>query len=185
VACVGFSSYGWSAPINDPAGVRSLVRRAARRAPIVVAFMHGGAEGAGRLHVPFGHEHAFGEDRGDVRRFAHRAVDAGADLVLGSGPHVLRGMERYRGRLIAYSLGNLSGWKNFGTGGTLSLSAILTVELSARGRARGGALTSLRLDRVGVPHRDPRRRAEALIARLSRSDFGRAGVGFATLAAPA
>ena len=41
------------------------------------------------------------------------AVRAGADLVLGSGPHVLRAMEIYRGRLIAYSLGNFSGFHNF------------------------------------------------------------------------
>ncbi|MBN1996366.1 CapA family protein [candidate division KSB1 bacterium] len=38
--------------------------------------------------------------------FAHLAVDSGADLVLGHHPHVLQGMEIYKGRLIAYSLGN-------------------------------------------------------------------------------
>jgi poly-gamma-glutamate synthesis protein (capsule biosynthesis protein) len=37
---------------------------------------------------------------------AHRFVDAGADLVIGSHPHVLQGVERYKGGLIAYSLGN-------------------------------------------------------------------------------
>ena len=109
IAFVGFSSYAWSASINDFAGVGALVRRAARRADLVVAFFHGGAEGAGKVHVPHGYETAFGENRGNLRRFARRAVDAGADLVLGSGPHVLRGMELYRGRLIAYSLGNLTG----------------------------------------------------------------------------
>jgi hypothetical protein len=178
VAFVGFASYAWSAPIYDPAAVGSLVREAARRADLVVAFFHGGAEGADKLHVPYGHEHAFGEDRGDLRRFARRAIDAGADLVLGSGPHVLRGMERYRDRLIAYSLGNLSGWRNFGTGGTLSYSALLTVELSARGRPIGGAVASLRLDGIGVPRRDPSGGAERLMRRLSRSDFGGAGVWF-------
>ena len=176
VAFVGFSSYAWSAPINDIAKVRSLVRAAARRADLVVVFFHGGAEGVDKLHVPRGHEYAFGEDRGHLRRFAHRAVDAGADLVLGSGPHVLRGMERYRNRLIAYSLGNLSGWRNFATGGTLSYSALLTVELSARGRPIGGRLVSLLLDGIGVPHRDPSHGAERLMRRLSRSDFGDAGV---------
>jgi hypothetical protein len=154
------------------------VRRADRRADLVVVLFHGGAEGADRLHVPYGREFAFGEDRGDLRRFAHRAVDAGADLVLGSGPHVLRGLERYRNRLIAYSLGNLSGWRNFGTGGILSASALLTVELSSRGRPVAGGITSLRLDGIGVPHRDPTRRAEHLMRFLSRADFGRRGVWF-------
>lgn len=41
-----------------------------------------------------------------VRRNARAAIDAGADLVLGHHPHILQGMEWYRGRLIVYSLGN-------------------------------------------------------------------------------
>ena len=40
--------------------------------------------------------------------FAHRAIDYGADLVLGHHPHVLQGLEIYKNRLIAYSLGNFS-----------------------------------------------------------------------------
>ena len=39
-------------------------------------------------------------------RAAHAAIDAGADLVVGHHPHVLQGFEWYKGRLIAYSLGN-------------------------------------------------------------------------------
>lgn len=41
-----------------------------------------------------------------LETFARRAVDAGADVVVGHGPHVLRGIEVYRGRPIFYSLGN-------------------------------------------------------------------------------
>src|SRR5450756_3182357 len=42
----------------------------------------------------------------DQRELAHLAVDSGADLVLGHHPHVVQGLELYRNRLIAYSLGN-------------------------------------------------------------------------------
>jgi Bacterial capsule synthesis protein PGA_cap len=178
VGFVGFSSYPWSAPLNDLGGVTRLVRAAGRRADVVVVFFHGGAEGSGKLHVPFGREYAFGEDRGHLRQFARRAVDAGADAVLGSGPHVLRGMQLYRGRLIAYSLGNLTGWRNFSTAGTLSYSAVLTVELSPRGRLRGGRVTSLRLNGIGVPRLDRTNGAARLMRRLSRSDFGDRGVWF-------
>ena len=100
--------------------MRALIQRAAEQADIVVAFFHAGAEGADKTHVPRGPESAFGEYRGDSRRFARIAIDAGADLVLGSGPHVLRGLELYKNRLIAYSLGNLAGYQNFGTGGNSS-----------------------------------------------------------------
>jgi Bacterial capsule synthesis protein PGA_cap len=152
--------------------VRRLVHRAARRAEIVAVLFHGGAEGSGQTHTPRGREHAFGEDRGDLRAFARTAIDAGADVVLGSGPHVLRGLELYRHRLIAYSLGNLTGWHNFDTRGpVLSLSALITVRLAPNGRFEQGAIASLRLDAIGVPHRDRSERAAALMRRLSHSDF--------------
>ncbi|HEX4691761.1 MAG TPA: CapA family protein [Solirubrobacteraceae bacterium] len=172
IAFVGFSTYPWSAPMSSDAAVRALVGAAARRARIVVAFLHAGAEGAGKDHVPYGHEHAYGEDRGDSRRFARVAVDAGADLVLGSGPHVVRGLQLYRDRLIAYSLGNLTGWHNFGTGGNSALSALLRVDVDRDGALARGSLISLRLDGAGVPHADPARGAERLMRSLSASDFG-------------
>ena len=46
---------------------------------------------------------------GTSSMFARRmVVDAGADLVIGHGPHVVRAAERYKDRLIAYSLGNFA-----------------------------------------------------------------------------
>jgi len=42
----------------------------------------------------------------DQTALAHQIVDAGADLVIGSHPHVVQPLEPYRGRWIAYSLGN-------------------------------------------------------------------------------
>jgi Bacterial capsule synthesis protein PGA_cap len=62
------------------------------------------AEGTDRDQVILGIESYLGENRGDVRRCAHATVNPGADLVVGHGPHVLRGLEWYRERLIAYSL---------------------------------------------------------------------------------
>ena len=38
--------------------------------------------------------------------FAHTAIDNGADIVLGHGPHVTRAVEVYKGKFIAYSMGN-------------------------------------------------------------------------------
>ena len=75
---------------------------------IVIVSFHGGAEGNGAEMLPFAREIFAGEDRGNVVEFAHAMVDAGADLVLGHGPHVVRPMELYRDRLIAYSLGNFA-----------------------------------------------------------------------------
>jgi len=187
VAFVGFASYSWSAPLNDHARVRALCREASKRANVVIAFFHGGAEGADRTHTPRGREHYLGEDRGDLRAFARAAIDGGADLVLGSGPHVLRGLERYHKRLIAYSLGNLAGYRNFATGGVLSLSGIVRVTISSRGELMGGRFESLALTGEGIPRVDSSRAAGKLVSGLSRGDFGAAGVtvaGDGTLSFP-
>ncbi len=176
VAFVGFASYRWAAPLNDHAAVRALCREASKRANVVVAFFHGGAEGADRTRVPRGNEHYLGEDRGDLRTFARAAIDGGADLVLGSGPHVLRGMERYHQRLIAYSLGNLAGYKNFATGGVLARSGILRVTIGSQGELMGGRFESLLLDGDGIPRVDAGGAARAMVSALSRQDFGAAGV---------
>ena len=174
VAFLGFSTYPWSASMSDLPRARALVAEAGRKADVVVVLMHAGAEGADRTHVPAGREAAYGEDRGDSRAFARTAVDAGADLVLGSGPHVLRGMQVYKDRLIAYSLGNLTGWHNFSTHGTLGLSGLLTVQLAPDGRLTRWRLVSLRLGGAGVPQVDHSHTAARLVRDLSRSDFGSA-----------
>ena len=176
VAFVGFAPYAWAAPLRDLDAVRRLVHAAAARANVVVVFMHAGAEGAGQVHTPDHAETAFGENRGNARAFAHAAVRAGADLVLGSGPHVLRGIELYRQRLIAYSLGNLAGFHNFGLGGRTALSALLRVRVGPQGAFAAGTLRSLRLVGAGLPAPDPSGAAARLVSTLSNQDFGRRGV---------
>ena len=172
VAVVGFAPYGWAAPLNDPAAVRALVARAAARADVVIVVFHGGAEGAGALHVPAGRETAFGEDRGDLRAFARIAVAAGADAVLGAGPHVVRGAEVVGARPVAYSVGNLVGYRALSTAGVLGTTAIVRLTFRADGRWVGGRLDATRQVAPGYAETDPSRTAIALVARLSRADFG-------------
>jgi hypothetical protein len=171
VATLGFSPYPWNANINDIPAAKALVKKAAAKADVVVVLMHVGAEGSDKTHTPHGSESAFGENRGDPRAFAHAVVDSGADLVLGSGPHVIRGIERYRTRLIAYSLGNFGGWGNFGTGGTLSLSGLLTVDIDSGGHIHGGRWLSLWLGEPGVPTVDSSDASAHLVKELSQEDF--------------
>jgi hypothetical protein len=176
VAFAGFSAYPWTSPISDPVAIKKIITLAKQRANVVVAFVHAGAEGADQIHTPTGDEVAFGEDRGSVRGFAHAAIDAGADLVLGSGPHVMRGMELYKHRLVAYSMGNLAGYNNFGTGGNLSVSGVLRVTVASDGRFLVGRLDPLLLDGTGIPHRDPAKTANTLVSTVSKADFGAAAV---------
>jgi poly-gamma-glutamate capsule biosynthesis protein CapA/YwtB (metallophosphatase superfamily) len=172
VAVVGFSTYPWAASMNDTAGVKRLVRRAEALADVVIVTAHMGAEGLAHQHVPRRTEFFLGENRGHPIRFAHVAVDAGADLVVGHGPHVLRGMEWYRGRLIAYSLGNFAGYKAFALDGLLSTSAIVRVTLRDDGRFESGVLVPARLVEGGRPALDPSQEAHAVVRALSADDFG-------------
>ncbi len=176
VAFLGFAPYFNTSPLTDLPVARRLIRRAARRAAIVICAIHAGAEGIGAQHVT-GHEESYvGEDRGNPERFAKMAVRNGADLILGSGPHVLRGIQIYHHRLIAYSLGNFAGFHNFDTTGALGTSAVLHVSLDRHGRFRSGRIASVRLLGPGRPAPDRSRRGARLIARLSRVDFGRGAV---------
>lgn len=177
VATIGFSSYPWASRLEDiPAAVR-LVRRARRAADVVVVVMHAGAEGADQTHTPVGRELAYGEDRGDTRAFAHAAVDAGADVVFGSGPHVVRGVESRRGAPIVYSTGNFAGFHTFPTAGVLGLAGMVRVTLDQRGRLRRGRWTSIRLQPPGRPTIDEASRTSAnLAAGLSRADFAQPGL---------
>jgi poly-gamma-glutamate capsule biosynthesis protein CapA/YwtB (metallophosphatase superfamily) len=176
VALVGFASYAWANDLTDVAAARRLVRKAAARADLVVVTFHGGAEGSSRQHVEPGTEYFLGENRGDVMRFSHAVVGAGADLVVGHGPHVLRGMEWYKGRLIAYSLGNFGGYEVFSLGGPLGVSGVLQVTLRGDGSWVRGALVPTVLVGAGVPAMDPAEQAHGLVRELSREDFGRRAV---------
>ncbi len=172
VAFVGFSSYTWSAPLNSYSAVRTLVARARTRADVVVVALHGGAEGAAASHVPRGHERYLGEDRGDLRRFARVAIDAGASIVVGSGPHVVRGIEVYRGRLVVYSVGNFVGYGHvFNLAGPAGVSCILDVSFAADGTTLGARLIATRLNASGVAVRDAKGAAIRVMRALSRSDF--------------
>lgn len=80
---------------NYPYNLKSNIQYSDSLADFTVVTFHWGGEG---LNYPKEYQ----------KVFAHIAIDYGADLVLGHHPHVLQGLEIYKNRLIAYSLGNFS-----------------------------------------------------------------------------
>jgi len=171
VAFVAFAPYDYDASLLDVAAARALIQRAAGEAGVVVVYMHAGAEGANADQVTGREEYYLGEDRGDAEAFAHMAIDAGASLVIASGPHVVRGMQFFKRHLIAYSLGNFAGYGNFGTSGDLDLGAALHVTLSSAGRFERARIYPIEFTTQGQPV--PGGGAVPFIARLSAEDFGR------------
>ncbi len=172
VAFVDFAPYYNTNNMLDLSQAATLIARAHREAQVVVVYMHAGAEGATAAHVTRKVETFYGEDRGNPYLFAHAAIDDGADLVIASGPHVLRGLQWYRGHLIDYSLGDFVNYYDFATEGPLRYSAVLRVTLRANGTFVAGRFTSFVLTSAGLPQFDPSGAAARFVNQLSRSDFG-------------
>jgi Bacterial capsule synthesis protein PGA_cap len=172
VAFVDFAPYANTNDLLNYAAAKRLIERARRLAPVVVVYMHAGAEGSDADHVTKTSEFYVGENRGDPYLFAHVAINEGASLVIASGPHVLRGIEFYHGHLIDYSLGDFVNYNNFASSGVLTLSAILHVTLSAKGAFLSGTFTSVKLSPSGQGFVDPTHGAATFVNQLSREDFG-------------
>lgn len=157
---------------------RATVASYAANHDIVMVTFHGGAEGVDVANLPFAEEEYYGEPRGDVVMFARMVVDAGADLVIGHGPHVVRAMERYKDRLIAYSLGNFATYYGISVAGIKGIAPILFTTLDGEGRFVEGQVVSTIQIRPAGPIIDDRQRAYKLIRGLTAEDFGDSGLTF-------
>jgi hypothetical protein len=178
IAMVAFSFTGGSHPLNDTEGAKALVAELAAGHDLVIVSFHGGAEGGDATRLPFTMERSFGEERGDVVAFGRAMVDAGADLVLGHGPHVPRAIESYRGRLVAYSLGNFATWFGISVAGQKGLAPILQATVDEEGRLLEGRIVSaIQLRPEGV-RPDPEQRAARLIRGMTALDLGGGGLVF-------
>ena len=176
VAVVAFATYVHSNNLNHLEEAVDLVRRAGAEADLVLVSFHGGAEGASKSRVPAGPEMFYSENRGDLRVFCRAVIDAGADLVLGHGPHVVRGMEVYRGRLIAYSLGNFATYGGFNLRGLPGLSLVLEATLAPDGTFVGGRIHPVKQPWPGGPRLDASAEVLPILRGLSRADFAEGAV---------
>jgi hypothetical protein len=175
VAFLAFSQWAGPDPRNI-AAVRRHVARAARRWPRLVVMMHMGAEGGGAQHTYDTTEHFVGENRGNVVAFAHAAVESGAGLVIGAGPHVMRAAERYRDGVILYSLGNLLTYGPFVLREPLNRGAIACASLDSAGRVVAAVLRPTVQRSMGEVEPDALSRAARLVDALGRADFPRTGI---------
>jgi poly-gamma-glutamate capsule biosynthesis protein CapA/YwtB (metallophosphatase superfamily) len=157
--------------INDLEGARRIVSELDSLVDIVIVSFHGGAEGAKFQHVPRTHEIYYGEDRGDVYEFSHALVDAGADIVFGHGPHVTRGMEVYRKRFIAYSLGNFCTYKGINVAGVNGLAPIIKVFTNPQGEFLKGEITATVQNHATGVQIDPSNSVIKILQELSKKDF--------------
>ncbi|MDY0199810.1 MAG: CapA family protein [Tenuifilaceae bacterium] len=157
--------------INDISRAKRIVSELKRDADIVIVSFHGGAEGAEHRNITRKTEIFYGEDRGNVYEFARYVIDAGADIVFGHGPHVTRAIDLYKGRFIAYSLGNFCTYGRFNLRGANGFAPIIKVLVDKNGKFVEGQIFSIVQKGRGGPILDPQNQAIREIIRLTDADF--------------
>jgi hypothetical protein len=157
--------------INEIAGAEQIVGMIADTCDIVIVSFHGGAEGADFQHVPMMEEIFYGENRGDVHKFAHRMIDAGADVIFGHGPHVTRAIEVYSERFIGYSLGNFCTYGKFNILGPNGIAPVIKLNLDSCGKFLSGRIIPVFQTKTEGVRVDPDKRAIRKIQDLTELDF--------------
>ena len=175
VGLIGFSTYPFAYDLLDIQRSAAVVDSIRPLVDLLLVTFHGGSEGVRAVHTPEQAESLGHEPRGELRRWAHAVIDAGADGVVGHGPHVLRGIELYRGKPIVYSLGNFLTYRGFSLAGLLGVTGVLQLEYAPDRRLRGARIVPMRQFPLRGPAPDPDGQALELIRQLSREDFGEAG----------
>ncbi|WP_390882160.1 CapA family protein [Capnocytophaga granulosa] len=157
--------------VNDLEQATDLVKELRPMADIVIVSFHGGAEGASHTHVPRQNEYFFGENRGNVYKFAHAVIDAGADIVLGHGPHVTRAVEVYKQKFIAYSMGNFNTYGTFNLSGPNGMAPLLDIKLDRKGNFLYAKVISTKQSKANGLELDPNYKVFEEMKRLTKTDF--------------
>lgn len=164
--------------INQLDSAKVLISSLKAQAHIVIVSFHGGGEGSGFQHVPKEKEIFYKENRGNVYEFAHGVIDAGADVVLGHGPHVTRAVEIYKNKFIAYSLGNFCTYGMFNLSGPSGIAPILQLKINRKGDFLLADIISVKQTKTNGLRPDPAYGAFKKIQFLTNMDFPGHQLGF-------
>ena len=171
-----FSPNKGTCSITDLKKATELVKMLDEQSDMVVVSFHGGAEGADYQNVTRNTEIFYNENRGNVYEFAHAVIDAGADIVFGHGPHVMRAIEVYKERFIAYSLGNFCTYKRIKITGINGIAPIMRVHVNSKGEFKGGQIIPVYQTREHGTRIDPLNRAIKVMRDLTIEDFPNSGI---------
>jgi hypothetical protein len=174
---LGFYTSVETPDLRDLAAVRRHVERAAAEFDVVVVTAHMGAEGIAAQRTRDTVELFLQSKihRGNPVAFARTAFEAGATLVVGHGPHVLRAAEWYDDRLALYSLGNLVTYGPFNNAEPINRGVVACVDIDGRSVV-GAQLRPTVQVAPGVVRIDPDQRAMRLMDSLSVLDFPQTGI---------
>ncbi len=173
---IGFCAFApnsGTCQLNDYALLRRTVEKLKKENDIVIASCHMGAEGVKHTHVTKQKELFLGENRGNVYEIARVLIDAGADMVLGHGPHVTRAMDLYKGRFIVYSMGNFCTYGRFSLKGVSGIAPLLQIRITRDGRFVDGRVIATKQIAPGGTLLDPSGRVIEEMRQLMSQDLPR------------
>lgn len=177
---IGLIAYSFGPPprsiVYEKSAIKEI-RELSNKYDILIVSVHNGAEGPAAAHISDTFEYYLGQPRGNVYRFAHKAIDAGADLIIGHGPHVPRALEVYSNRLIIYSLGNFV-TRGMNVRGIRGYAPIVEVVVDEQGSFVKGHIYSFIQVWPGKIEVDKDNRALNLIKDLTIEDIGENNIIF-------
>ena len=168
IAVLGFTYSSRFNTLFDLEQGADLVRQAKAKGAYVIVTFHAGAEGSPAIWHENADEEFMGENRGNTVAFSRAMIDAGADLVVGHGPHVLRAAECYQGKPIVYSLGNFVGVGGLSAKNFAAVSALLEVSVARDGSIQNLNLVPLRFNEQKLPQVDPQEFGTRLVNHLGK-----------------
>lgn len=166
-----FSPNSGTCDIRNISNAQRIVRELDKQCDIVIVSFHGGAEGKSHQHVTRKIEIFYGENRGNVYEFAHKVIDAGADIVFGHGPHVTRAIEIYKNKFIIYSLGNFCTYARFNLSGANGIAPIIKLSVNKNGKFLKGKIIPIVQSGEGGSKIDTLKRAIYKLKELTKQDF--------------
>lgn len=168
---IGVSPFNGTPDYTKPDTIYQMIKHLDSLCDIVIVSMHGGGEGNNFRHITKKSEIFYDEDRGNPYSFAHKAIDCGADIILGHGPHVTRAVEIYKNRFIAYSLGNFCTYARFNLKNFNGFAPIIRINLNSKGEFISGKIISIKQEGEGGPIPDENNNALKQIIELTGFDF--------------
>lgn len=171
IGMCAFSPNTGTAKIGDIETAARIVSELKKQCDYVIVSFHGGAEGKSHMHVTRQTETFYGENRGNVYEFSHAMIDAGADVIFGHGPHVPRSIEIYKGRFIAYSLGNFCTYSRFNLSGANGLTPVVQIWTNGEGEFVKGKIHAYHQIKGLGTLRDPGNAVVYKMKDLTKIDF--------------
>lgn len=162
--------------LNDYDNMQRIVKKLEESCDVVIVSFHGGAEGSKHQHVTKRGETYLGHYRGNVYEFARKAIDAGADVIFGHGPHVTRAIDVYKDRFIAYSMGNFCTYSRINVTGPNGIAPIIKVLTNKNGKFLKAQIFSTYQTKYKPPKSDPQKRVLQKIKSLTAQDIPEAPI---------